>query len=85
MSGCLDQFNWSCAVDWETKRNAVASCIASAMVSLVAGNFSGCSRSLRFEISFKIAESGMPAWCRCGCIGHKYFVHNFLNRIDSVF
>ncbi|KAM3722303.1 Transmembrane protein 50B [Dirofilaria immitis] len=31
MSGCLDQFNYNCDVDWDSKRNAVASCISSAM------------------------------------------------------
>ncbi|OZC08758.1 hypothetical protein X798_04172 [Onchocerca flexuosa] len=31
MSGCFDQFNYNCDVDWESKRNAIASCVSSAM------------------------------------------------------
>ncbi|EFO19052.1 hypothetical protein LOAG_09441 [Loa loa] len=31
MSGCLDQLNYNCDIDWDSKRNAVASCISSAM------------------------------------------------------
>lgn len=31
MSGCLDQFSCNCSMDWDSKRNAIASCISSAM------------------------------------------------------
>uniref|UniRef100_A0A915PWY2 Uncharacterized protein n=1 Tax=Setaria digitata TaxID=48799 RepID=A0A915PWY2_9BILA len=37
MSGCFDQFNYSCDIDWDSKRNAVASCISSAMEVVFCG------------------------------------------------